>query len=145
MKKLLLLALMLMMIISTVGCAVSPVSAAATASDTGAYQKIKPEEVKKKMDNGDEITIVDVRTAEEYGSAHLSGAINIPVETISDIKPAELTDLNAVIIVYCRTGVRSAAAAKKLAALGYISIYDMGGIIDWPYDTAAATDTVPSP
>ena len=47
--------------------------------------------------------------------------------------PKELPNLDAPIIVYCRSGVRSAAAEEKLSKLGYKNIMDMGGIINWKY------------
>lgn len=144
MKKLLLLALIFVMTIAAVGCASTSTNASSSASAAGTYQKIKPEEVKKMMDNGDKITIVDVRTAGEYNSAHLEGAINIPVETISDKTPTALPDLNAVIIVYCLSGSRSAIAAKSLIALGYTAVYDMGAITSWPYDTVTGSSSTPS-
>ena len=36
--------------------------------------------------------------------------------------------------IYCRSGRRSKDAAQKLLALGYQSVYDFGGVIDWPYE-----------
>ena len=41
---------------------------------------------------------------------------------------------NAVWLIYCRTGRRSADAVQKLDALGYTNIYDLGGILSWPYE-----------
>lgn len=49
--------------------------------------------------------------------------------------PAELPQKDASLIIYCRTGVRSKQASDKLVALGYTNIYDMGGIVDWTYET----------
>jgi len=86
------------------------------------------------MDSGDEIIILDVRTQEEYDAGHIAGAILIPNETIIDTKPDLLPDLDAEILVYCRSGNRSAQSAKKLLAIGYTNVYDFGGIIDWPYE-----------
>ena len=37
-------------------------------------------------------------------------------------------------LVYCRSGRRSKDAAQKLLELGYQSVYDFGGVIDWPYE-----------
>lgn len=51
--------------------------------------------------------------------------------------PEALPNKEAVLIVYCRSGRRSKAAAEKLIDLGYENVYDMGGIIDWPYDTVS--------
>ncbi len=119
------------------GCAASTESAS-TASDTqtqsSAYHKIDAEQAKQMIDAGN-VTVVDVRRADEYAAGHIAGAINIPNEDIGSDHPAELSDTSADIIVYCRTGVRSKQASDKLVAMGYANIYDMGGITDWPYET----------
>ena len=98
------------------------------------YKKISQEEAKERMDSGDEIIILDVRTKEEYDEKHIPGAILIPNENIKDEPPA---DFNAEILVYCRSGNRSAQAAKKLIDMGYTEVYDFGGINDWAYDTVS--------
>lgn len=98
------------------------------------YQTISPEDAKAMMEE-EEVTILDVRTAEEYAEAHIGDAINIPNEEIGTNEIKELPDKDETILVYCRSGRRSAQAAQKLAALGYTGVYDFGGIIDWPYET----------
>lgn len=103
------------------------------------YKKITAKEAKARIDSGDDIIILDVRTAAEYESGHIRDAILIPNETITDTMPALLPDLNAKILVYCRSGNRSAQAAKKLIAIGYTNVYDFGGIIDWPYGTVTGS------
>ena len=45
-----------------------------------------------------------------------------------------LPDKNALWLVYCRTGRRSADAVQKLEALGYTHLRDLGGILSWPYE-----------
>lgn len=99
------------------------------------YKKITAEEAKERMDKGDKIIILDVRTEEEYREGHIPGAIVIPNETISSEPLKELPDLDQEILVYCRSGNRSAQTAKKLIEAGYTQVYDFGGITDWPYDT----------
>jgi len=99
------------------------------------YHKLTAEEAKARMDSGEAIVIVDVRTPEEFKSGHIPGAINVPNEEILDEVPEQLTDVNAELLIYCRSGRRSSDAAHKLVALGYTRVYDFGGIIDWPYDT----------
>lgn len=99
-----------------------------------AYHKISAEEAKQMIDKGG-VTIVDVRTAEEYADGHIPDSILVPVETIGDAQPEELPDLDAVLLVHCRTGIRSKRASDQLVALGYKHVYDFGGIVDWPYDT----------
>jgi phage shock protein E len=98
------------------------------------YTKITAEEGKKMLDAGG-VTLVDVRTAEEFAAGHIEGAINVANESIGTEMPEALPDKDATILVYCRSGRRSADAAAKLTAIGYTHVYDMGGIIDWPYGT----------
>lgn len=108
----------------------------ADSSQEGAYHKIDAEEGKRMMDAGG-VIVVDVRTPSEYAEGHIPGAVNVPNEDIGSQQPDGLEDLDATLIVYCRTGVRSKQAADKLVELGYQSVYDMGGIVDWPYDTVS--------
>lgn len=112
------------------------------ASDTAQqpaaqWQTVTAAAAYDRMTSGDPVTVVDVRTAEEYAEKHIPGAILLPNDDISDTQPALLPDLDAEILVYCRSGRRSALAAEKLAGLGYTNISDFGGINDWPYDTEA--------
>ena len=121
----------------TLSACAAPAAAATpapTATPVVEYKKISAADAKARMDSGDEIIILDVRTKEEYDAGHIAGAILIPNETILDEQPELLPDLNAEILVYCRSGNRSAQAAKKLIAIGYTNVVDFGGIIDWPYD-----------
>jgi phage shock protein E len=74
--------------------------------------------------------LVDVRTKEEYEAGHIRSAINIPVDQIATEPPT--TDKDALILVYCRSGRRSAAAATALENLGYRNIVDFGGVSRWP-------------
>jgi len=104
------------------------------AKNADGYTVIKAEEAKKMIDAGG-VVIVDVRRADEYAAKHIPDAINVPNESISTEMPKELPDQGAVILIYCRTGIRAADASAKLAKIGYTNVYDMGGIVDWPYET----------
>ena len=95
------------------------------------FVKISQDEAKAMMEKDDGHVIVDVRRADEYASGHVPGAILIPNESIGTVRPEELPDLNGIILVYCRSGNRSAQAAQKLADLGYTNVYDFGGIMSW--------------
>lgn len=106
-----------------------------TSQSAASYQKITAEEAKERMDSRDDIVILDVRTPEEYEEKHIPNAILIPNEEIEEKPLADLPTLDQEILVYCRSGNRSAQAANKLATAGYTSVYDFGGINDWPYDT----------
>ena len=78
--------------------------------------------------------LLDVRTPGEFRAARIEGAILIPVDEIGARAERELPEKDAPIFVYCRSGVRSAAAAQELALMGYSKVLDMGGILDWPYE-----------
>ncbi len=106
----------------------------------GEYHKITAEEAKNRMDSDDTIVILDVRTQEEYEESHIPGAILIPNESIGTEKQEQLPDMDQEILVYCRSGNRSAQAAKKLVEAGYTQIYDFGGIMDWPYETESGIE-----
>lgn len=105
-----------------------------TAQGESAYHKITASEAKAMMDQGG-VTVVDVRREDEYAAGHIPGSILVPNEGIRDTQPEELPDLDAVLLVHCRTGVRSKQASDKLLEIGYKNVYDFGGIVDWPYET----------
>ena len=81
------------------------------------------------------VTLLDVRAKYEYDEAHIEGALLLPYDTITAESPELPPEKDDTVIVYCRSGRRSAIAAATLAELGYTDIYDLGGIQDWPYET----------
>lgn len=97
------------------------------------YVKISPKDAKEIMDNEESI-VLDVRTKDEYDQGHIEGAVLLPVDEISSKAEEVLMDKKAKILVYCRSGNRSATAAKTLIKMGYENVLDFGGIIDWPYE-----------
>ncbi len=98
------------------------------------YKKITGKEAKEMMDQNKDIIILDVRTEEEFISGHIENAILIPDTEITKKAEDALTDKSSTILVYCRSGRRSALASEALVRLGYTNVYDFGGIIDWNYD-----------
>lgn len=99
------------------------------------YTNIKAEEAKKRLESEKGIIILDVRTQEEYLEKHIPNSLLIPVEVIEKEAPSKLTDKNAVLFVYCRSGRRSVTAADALVKMGYTKVFNLGGINDWPYET----------
>ena len=107
-----------------------------TAEDApgkAAYHKISAEEDYEMMVS-QQVVVVDVRTREEYDGGHIENAVLVPNESIGSKMPETLPDKEATLLVYCRSGRRSKDAAQKLLELGYQSVYDFGGVIDWPYE-----------
>lgn len=90
---------------------------------------ISPEDAQEKLKDPS-VVLLDVRTLEEYEEAHIPGAILLPDFEINKETAAEfIEDESTEVIVYCRSGRRSAEAANTLADLGYLKVYDLGGII----------------
>jgi rhodanese-related sulfurtransferase len=79
--------------------------------------------------------LVDVRTPAEFASGHIPTAINIPVDTIGTRPPTGKKD--ALIIVYCRSGNRSATARKLLVDLGFTNVVDFGAVSRWEGELVA--------
>jgi phage shock protein E len=84
--------------------------------------------------------LIDVRTPAEYEGGHIPTAINVPVDVIG-IRPPT-ADKAAQIIVYCRSGNRSATARKILMDLGYTNVVDFGAVTRW--EGALVTGKEPS-
>lgn len=109
-------------------------SGCAGPSAGNGYQQISQEEAKSMMDS-QEVVILDVREQDEYDGGHIPGAVLLPVGTIDqDTAAAVIPEKDTAVLVYCRSGNRSKTASSALAALGYINIYEFGGINTWPYD-----------
>ena len=89
--------------------------------------------------------LIDVRTTEEYESGHVSGAQNISVDQIETAIQIAVPEKSDVIIVYCRSGNRSAQAGKILEDMGYKVILDAGGIIDYKGEQVKGSDPGPTP
>ena len=106
-----------------------------------AYMKISAEDAKEIMDPKD-FVLIDVREEDEYAQGHIEGAILIPYGEIEERAESELIDKEQTILIYCRSGRRSAIAAQSLVELGYTNVRDFGGIMDWPYDIV--TDSLSS-
>ena len=98
------------------------------------YQRISPGEAKEIMLSEVGYIILDVRTEEEYAQGHVPGAILLPDYEIETKAAEVLPNKDQLILVYCRSGRRSKAAAEALIELGYTNVKDFGGIIDWEYD-----------
>lgn len=86
-----------------------------------------------------DVTLVDVRTAEEYAEGHIAGAINMPVDSFD---PAALDGRD--VLLYCRSDRRSGIAATRLAAhRGETAEHLDGGILAW--QDAGLPVTAPQP
>jgi len=99
------------------------------------WQTITAEEAYRMINELTSYILLDVRTPAEFLDIRIEGAVLIPDYELNGRAEAELPDKNAIILIYCRSGRRSAQSAKVLAELGYTNVYDFGGILNWPYET----------
>lgn len=76
--------------------------------------------------------IVDVRTPNEYNSGKIAKAKNINVASFDFMNEAKKLDTSKEVLVYCRSGARSARAAKMLVQLGFTNVSNLsGGVMAW--------------
>lgn len=116
-------------------CAPKPQAASQQVTDEKVRPvSISPEEAQKRLETEKDIILLDVRTQEEYEEKHIPGSMLIPVDELEKRAVEELKEKDKTIFVYCRSGNRSTTASNILAELGYTKVYNLGGIIDWPYE-----------
>ena len=111
------------------GCAVI------SNDQTNTYRQITMDEAVNMMAQETGYIILDVRRPDEFAAGHIPGAINMPNESIGTAEIPELPNKDQLIMVYCRSGRRSKEASEKLVKLGYTSIVEFGGILDWKGET----------
>ena len=74
--------------------------------------------------------LVDVRTPEEFQAGHIEGAVNIPVVDLGR-RMSEVGSKKQAVVVYCRSGARSASAARVLLESGFVNVVDLGPMSAW--------------
>ena len=90
------------------------------------------DEIKRRFDAGEELTLVDVREESEFAKDHLPGAIHLGKGVIERDIENRVPDAATEIILYCGGGFRSALAADNLQKMGYTNVISMdGGIREW--------------
>ncbi|MFY9585040.1 MAG: rhodanese-like domain-containing protein, partial [Candidatus Acidiferrales bacterium] len=84
-------------------------------------------EVKKQLDAGEKIIVVDVREESEWARGHLPGAIHLGKGIIERDIEQRIPDRSAPLVLYCGGGFRSALAADNLQKMGYTNVLSMDG------------------
>lgn len=100
-------------------CAGTPADSAAevnTESSTASTQNVAPSEM----------TIIDVRTPEEYAEGHLEGAVNIDIQAEDFKEQIAALDPAGNYAVYCRSGNRSGQAVSFMESAGFTSVQNLG-------------------
>ena len=112
----------------------TPANAPTPRRTSQKHLTLTAEEAKARLDEAEDVILLDVRTQAEFDAGHIPGAVCLPGEDITADLPLPF-DKDAEILVYSRSGHRSAEAAEKLADMGFANAADFGGIVDWPYGT----------
>jgi rhodanese-related sulfurtransferase len=90
------------------------------------------DEIKRRLDAGEDFTLVDVREESEYAKDHLPGAVHLGKGIIERDIEAKVPNTSSEVVLYCGGGFRSALAADNLQKMGYKNVVSMdGGIREW--------------
>jgi len=93
------------------------------------FKFITPQQAQVLIEKDENVTLLDVRTPEEYKTGHIRGATLIPLSKLEANLDKLKTDKYKKIIVYCRSGSRSVAASRVLRAHGFTPLNVKTGMI----------------
>ncbi len=106
----------------------------AAGSGNQIIRKISPQEAYAMMHDSkylDKLVIIDVRTGDEFEDGHVEKALNMDILLNDFLEKIGRLDRSKIYLVYCRTGHRAGNAVEKMKELGFMEVYNFGGIIDW--------------
>jgi len=96
---------------------------------------ITADELRQKLDRGDDLVLIDALAPMVYAHSHLPGAINMPPNAVDTIRCAKrMPDLGAEVVVYCANSEcdDSVVTAERLQELGYTNVrHYAGGKDEW--------------
>jgi len=123
------LALALGTALAAPGCSAAGSSEGGGAAVAGKLENLSPAVLSARLAGG-KVQLIDVRTAEEFQQGHIAGAINLPLDSFDPKAiPAEP---GKELVLYCRSGRRSALAAGKMFENGSETVRHLeGGILAW--------------
>jgi len=97
------------------------------------FVEIAPRELQSRLSRGEELQLIDVREQFEWDIARIPGARLVPLATLPDV--VDSLDRDREVVVYCKGGSRSRAAATHLADAGFPRVTNLtGGILRWQAD-----------
>jgi rhodanese-related sulfurtransferase len=95
-------------------------------------EDIQADELIEKIESGEDMIIIDVRTPEETKKGKIAGSINMPFDEIEDLIEEKIKDKNTPICLYCLSGSRSIIAAKILESKEYTNVFNLShGLLEW--------------
>lgn len=104
------------------------------------YKDLSVDEFEAMLGKDVSVQLVDVRTPEEFAEGHISGAVNIDWRGSGFSETAKnILDTERSVLVYCRSGRRSAEASSTLDRLGFKTYNLKGGILAWMQEGKSVT------
>jgi phage shock protein E len=98
-----------------------------TENSTDTQQSLSIQTIESDVSAGGQL--LDVRTVEEFQEGHISGATNLPLQSI-EAGGLPVAQKDKTVYVYCRSGNRSAQAADLLKKAGYQNVVDLGAMTE---------------
>ncbi|MBK7681623.1 MAG: thioredoxin [Bacteroidetes bacterium] len=90
-------------------------------------EKVSIEQFEKLMTEKSNAIILDVRTPEEFAAGHVKGAVNLNIHDAAFKSGLEKLDKSKPVLVYCKSGSRSADASAQMKEMGFSEVYNFGG------------------
>lgn len=116
---------------------ITPDTSTATSNGNGGAAeaapaiRLRPSEVRTLLENDPTTRLIDVRTTGEFEGGHISGAYNVPLDTLGEHR-REIASLQAPVVLVCQSGARAAKAEDQLRAAGMANIRILeGGMNAW--------------
>ena len=118
-----------------IGIALLLVALAVSCQSQTKKYSLSTAEFAEKINEFPDAPVVDVRTPEEYNPEHLPKSINIDWQGNSFVEQTTMLDKSAPVLIYCRSGRRSAEAATRMRREGFKEVYELkSGILGWKED-----------
>ena len=90
-------------------------------------QTVNPEELKSWMSSGEEVVVLDVRSAAEFENLHIRGSYNVPLPLLAEHTGELAAKLATKVVLVCQSGVRATEAKKNLAGVGFGNAHVLAG------------------
>ncbi|MEZ0382671.1 adenylyltransferase/sulfurtransferase MoeZ [Mycobacterium sp. pW045] len=104
----------------------------ADAAEAAAGSTITPAELRELLDSGQQLELIDVREPAEWEINHIEGARLVPQSMLNTGEGLATLPQDRIPVLYCKTGVRSAAALATLKKAGFANaVHLQGGIVAW--------------
>ena len=98
-----------------------------TPEEVALGNPIDPDELAARVSSGTAPAILDVRSRDEFAAGHIPGALNVPVDELSDELDSLTVSRDAELVVHCEVGGRAAAAIAMLEAAGFTGVAELAG------------------